>query len=106
MCTCILRVSFGIGTKIFPFVCPSYVLFSLEFLRGLSSAVSGPVKVGEEHEEDRRVKEEESRDQFRIAAIENESLRAMHEHQEELHLQSRFNNSDLAILKGTRIYEW
>lgn len=34
----------------------SRVLFSLEFFRGLSSAVSGPVEVGEEHEEDRRVK--------------------------------------------------
>lgn len=32
------------------------VLFSLEFLRGLSSAVSGLVEVGEEHEEDRRMK--------------------------------------------------
>lgn len=85
VCTCVLRVSFVVGTKIFPFVYSSCVLFSLEFLRGLSFAVSGSVKVGEEHEEDRRVNQQEGRDQFWIAAIEDEGLRAMHEHQEELH---------------------
>lgn len=89
-CTCELRVSFVAGTKIFPFVCIflSCVLFSLEFLHGLSSAVSGPVKVGEEHEEDCRVKQKEGRDQFRVAAIEDKGLRAMHEYQEELHLKN------------------
>ena len=75
------------------------ILLDLEFLL-LSLAVGLQVEVVEEHEEDRRVEEQQGGDELRVAAVEDQRLRAVHEHQEELHLEVGTNIELVACALG------
>ena len=67
------------------------LLFALYLFPCCDRVVRSSVEIREEDEEDGRVKKKKSCYQFWVATVEDQGLRAVYEHQEELHLEMKRN---------------
>lgn len=66
-----------------------FVLYLLGRLRGLGFAIGPLIEIGEKNEEYRRVQEKKRGNQFRVSAVEDQGLSAVHEDEEELDLKQQ-----------------
>lgn len=75
------------------------LLFALYLFLCCDRVVRSSVEIREENEEDRRVKKKKSCYQFWVATVEDQGLRAVYEHQEELHLEMKRKYVELRCLR-------